>query len=154
MMNPKQKAALTKVFAVSGTLLLWAPILFMVLTGVVGSIMSGKILFDYLMLAEFFFVVIGGMALLILAAIFSRTLVKWFCWGTGAALAALAGGQILAIASGLASGAIEPGGLVFAVVIAAIVIYNLAVVLLAVLGIVLIRRVFRKKKEEAVAPAC
>ncbi|MEZ4508390.1 MAG: hypothetical protein R2912_06425 [Eubacteriales bacterium] len=152
-MNPTWKSTLTKIFSIAGTVLLWAPILFMLLTAVVGSIMRGALLFDYLMLAELFFVVLAGMILLILAGILSRTLVKWLCWGAGAALAALAGGQILAVASGLASGAMEPGGLVFAVVIASIVVYNLSIVLLAVLGIVLIRRVFRKKIDSPTDPA-
>ena len=152
-MNAKWKLILAKIFSIAGTVLLWAPILFMLITATVGSIMRGMFLFDYLMLAELFFVVLPGMVLLILAGILSGTLVKWLCWGAGAALAALAGGQILAMASGLASGIMEPSGLIFAVVIASIVIYNLTIVLLAVLGIVLIRRVFRKKVDQTEDPA-
>jgi hypothetical protein len=59
---------------------------------------------------------------------------------------------LLAIATGLASGAIGPEGLAYIVVLAALVVYDLIVVLLAALGIALIRRVFQKKTEEAVAP--
>ncbi len=144
-MNAKSKITLSKVFAVSGTVLLWAPILFMFVTAIIGSIMRQRLLFDYLMLAELFFVVLAGMVLLILAAILSRSLVKWFCWGAGAAVTALAGGQILAVASGLAHGDTPPSGLAFAVVIAAIVIYNVVVIGLAVLGIVLTKRLFVKR---------
>lgn len=152
-MNAKWKLVLAKIFSIAGAVLLWAPILFMLLTATVGSIIRGMFLFDYLMLAELFFIVLPGMVLLILAGILSATLVKWLCWGSGAALAAFAGGQILAVASGLASGMMAPGGLVFAVVIASIVIYNLTIVLLAVLGIVLIRRVFRKKLDQIKDPS-
>lgn len=144
-MSAKLKSTLTKIFALGGTILLWGPILFMFLTSIVGSIMSREFLFDYLMLAEVFFIVAPGLALLILASIFARTFVKWFAWGTGAILATLAGGQLLAVASGIASGAHAPSGFAFAVIIAAIVDFNLLIIALAVLGIVLVWRVFSKK---------
>ena len=60
-MNPKQRSALSKIFAVSGTLLLLAPILFMLVTAVVGSIAGKALLFDYLMLAELFPLVALGL---------------------------------------------------------------------------------------------
>ena len=64
-MNPKQKRALTKVFAVSGTVVLWAPILFLFVTAIVGSIEGKALLFDYLMLAELFPIVALGLILLV-----------------------------------------------------------------------------------------
>ena len=148
-MNPKQKAALTKVFAVSGALVLWAPILFMFVTAIVGSIAGKALLFDYLMLAELFPIVALGLILLILASLLSRTFRKWFGWGSVAALLALAGAQILAAASGLASGAMAESGGVFATVIAGIVVYNVIVVALAILAIILLRRLFQKQPREA-----
>ena len=150
-MNPKQKRALTKVFAVSGTVVLWAPILFLFVTAIVGSIAGKALLFDYLMLAELFPLVALGLVLLVLASLLARTFRKWFGWGGVAALVALTGGQLFASASGLASGAIEPAGAVFAVVISAIVVYNVIVVALAILAIVLIRRLFQKQPQEAPA---
>ena len=150
-MNPRQKSALTKIFAISGAVLLWAPILFMFVTAIVGSIAGKALLFDYLMLAELFPLVALGLVLLVLASLLARTFRKWFGWGGVAALVALTGGQLFASASGLASGAIEPAGAVFAVVISAIVVYNVIVVALAVLAIVLIRRLFQKQPQEAPA---
>lgn len=150
-MNPRQKSALTKIFAISGAVLLWAPILFMFVTAIVGSIAGKTLLFDYLMLAELFPLVALGLVLLVLASLLARTFRKWFGWGGVAALVALTGGQLFASASGLASGAIEPAGAVFAVVISAIVVYNVIVVALAVLAIVLIRRLFQKQPQEAPA---
>jgi len=67
-MNPKQKNALTKIFAISGAVLLWAPILFMFVTAIVGSIVGKALLFDYLMLAELFPLVALGLVLLVLAS--------------------------------------------------------------------------------------
>jgi len=150
-MNPRQKSALTKIFAISGAVLLWAPILFMFVTAIVGSIAGKTLLFDYLMLAELFPLVALGLVLLVLASLLSRIFRKWFGWGGVAALVALTGGQLFASASGLSSGAIEPAGAVFAVVISAIVVYNVIVVALAVLAIVLIRRLFQKQPQEAPA---
>ena len=150
-MNPKQKTALTKIFAVSGTIVLWAPILFLFVTAIVGSIAGKTLLFDYLMLAELFPIVALGLILLVLASLLSRTFRKWFGWGSIAALLALTGAQILATASGLASGALAESGGVFATVIAAIVIYNVIVGALAILAMILLRRLFQKQPQEAAA---
>lgn len=148
-MNKKQRSVLTKIFTISGTLMLWAPILFMFVTAIVGSIMRKALLFDYLMLAEMFPIVALGLVLLVLASLLSGTFRKWFGWGSVAALVTLSCGQIFASVSGLASGALAENGAAFAVVIASIVIYNIIVVALAILGILLIRRLFRKEPDVA-----
>ena len=150
-MNPKQRSVLTKIFTISGTLMLWAPILFMFVTAIVGSIMRKALLFDYLMLAEMFPIVALGLVLLVLASLLCRTFRKWFGWGSVAALVALTSGQIFASVSGLASGALAENGAAFAVVIASIVVYNIVVAALAILGILLIRRLFRKEPDPALA---
>ena len=150
-MNKKQRSVLTKIFTISGTLMLWAPILFMFVTAIVGSIMRKALLFDYLMLAEMFPIVALGLVLLVLASLLSGTFRKWFGWGGVAALVTLSCGQIFASVSGLASGALAENGAAFAVVIASIVIYNIIVVALAILGILLIRRLFRKEPDAASA---
>jgi hypothetical protein len=150
-MNKKQRSVLTKIFTISGTLMLWAPILFMFVTAIVGSIMRKALLFDYLMLAEMFPIVALGLVLLVLASLLSGTFRKWFGWGSVAALVTLSCGQIFASVSGLASGALAENGAAFAVVIASIVIYNIIVVALAILGILLIRRLFRKEPDAAPA---
>ena len=150
-MNKKQRSVLTKIFTISGTLMLWAPILFMFVTAIVGSIMRKALLFDYLMLAEMFPIVALGLVLLVLASLLCRTFRKWFGWGSVAALVALTSGQIFASVSGLASGALAENGAAFAVVIASIVVYNIVVAALAILGILLIRRLFRKEPDPALA---
>ena len=150
-MNPKQKAALTKVFAVSGTVVLWALILFLFVTAIIGSIAGKALLFDYLMLAELFPIVALGLILLVLSSLLSRTFRKWFGWGSVAALLALSSAQILATASGLASGALAESGGVFVTVIAAIVIYNIIIGALAILAILLLRRLFQKQPPEVSA---
>jgi len=147
-MNPRQKSALTKIFAIAGTLMLWAPILFMFLTAIIGSIAGKALLFDYLMLAELFPIIALGLVLLVLTTLLTKTFRKWFGWGSVAALVALTAGQVLAVTSGLASGALPESGGIFVTVIASIVIYNVLVVALAILAILLLRRIFRKEPEK------
>lgn len=148
-MNPKQKSALSKIFAISGSLFLWAPILFMLVGAIWSSFQSKSVLFDYFTLAELFPIVALGLVLLVLASLVSRTFARWFGWGSVAALVALSGGQIFASVSGLASGALAPTGSAVAIVIVSTVVFDLVIVGLAVLGIVLIRRLFRRPEPAA-----
>jgi hypothetical protein len=146
-MNPKQKSALAKIFAVSGTLLLLAPILFMLVTAIVGSIAGKALLFDYLMLAELLPIVALGLVLLVLASITSRILAKWIGWSSAAALILLAVSLIFANASGLSTGAQSAQSGAFAFVIVGIALYDLLVLGIAVLGILLVKKLFQKKTE-------
>lgn len=144
-MNPKLKLTLAKVFALVGMLALWAPILFMFLTAIVGSILSKALLFDYLMLAEFFYIVIPGLVLLFLSSLFAGRYQKFFGWGGALSIILLVGTLTLAAVSGLSSGAIPSEGTVYNIVIAAIVVYNILVVALAVLSIALVKKLFQKQ---------
>ncbi|PKM41250.1 MAG: hypothetical protein CVV04_01995 [Firmicutes bacterium HGW-Firmicutes-9] len=146
-MNPKQKNALIKIFAISGTVMLWAPILFMFITAIFGSIARKTLLFDYLMLAEMFPIVALGLVLLIFTTLLTRTFRKWFGWGSVSALVALVAGNLVAVASGLASGTASESGGYFMIVIVSIVVFNILVVALAILAIMLLRRIFQKKQE-------
>ncbi len=56
-------------------------------------------------------------------------------------MAFLGGGQLHAIVGGLASGATEPVGWVWVIVIASIAPYSLALVVMGVTGILLARKV-------------
>ncbi len=150
-MNLKQKSVLSKIFAISGGLLLWAPILFMLFVAIIGSIARQSLLFDYFALAELFPLVALGLVLLVLASLIARAFRKWFGWGSVAALVALSAGQIFAVASGLASGAVQAGA-AFSVVIASIVVYNLIVVALAVLAIIFVKRLFQTTPTPSATP--
>lgn len=144
-MKPKLKMILSKIFALTGTILLLAPIAFMLVTAAVGSIASKQLRFDYLMLAELFVFIACGLILLLAAGILSRHFVKWFAWCSAAALAALAGGQLFAAVSGLAASSGAQGGFSRGVVTASITVFNLAVAALAILGILLVLKLFRKQ---------
>ena len=144
-MNDKQRSALSKIFSVSGALLLWAPVLFMLFTGVFGSIANQAFQFDYLTLAELFPIVALGLLLLVLSSGLSRHYAKRFGWGAALALILLAGGQLLASSSELSAGTSADGGSALAVVVATIVLFDLIVVALAVLSIFLLRALFAKQ---------
>lgn len=97
---------LTKILAVVGTVLVWFPILATVTIAVVGSIGDRVLRFDYLMPAELFPVAFAGGVLLL----WVRARRRLIGWGLGIAVGLLVGGQALAVATGLASGEIEPAG--------------------------------------------
>jgi hypothetical protein len=57
-------------------------------------------------------------------------------------VAFIVGGQAIAVVSGLASGAIEPSGWIWAVVIASIALFSLALVALGIAGILLVKKLY------------
>ena len=140
------KGVLTKILAIVGTLLVWFPILATLLAAVAGSIADRVLRFDYLMPAELFPAALVGAGLLIWAALRARSRRGLIIGGLGAAVAALVGGQALAVATWLASGDTQPVGLPWALVLAAIGAYSLALVAIGIGGVLLVRDVFK--------PAC
>ena len=148
-MNPRQKTALTKIFAIAGAVLLWAPILFMLLTGIVGSIARKALIMDYLLLAEVFPIVALGLVLLVLTTLLSRTLRKSIGWSSAASLLALVATNVVAAATGLASGEIAPEGPPLIATNICIAIFDLLILAVAILAILLIKRIFRKNQETA-----
>jgi len=64
-------------------------------------------------------------------------------WGLGIAVSLLVGGQALAVVTGLASGDTEPTGWQWALVLASIGTYSLALVVIGVGGVLLVRDLFK-----------
>ena len=139
------KGVLTKILAVAGTVLVWLPILFTVLTGIMGTIASRVLRFDYLMPAELFPVALVGGASLLWAAYRARSQARPIGWGLVAALAFLFGGQAIAVVTGLASGAREAAGWPFVLVLGLIVLYTLAVIEIGIAGVSLVRNLYSVK---------
>lgn len=148
-MNPRQKSALTKIFVIAGAVLLWAPILFMFLTAIVGSIARKALIMDYFLLAEVFPVVALGLVLLVLATLLSRTLRKSIGWVSAASLLALVATNVVAAATGLASGAIEAEGPPLIAATICIAIFDLLILAVAILAIFLLKHIFRKEPNQA-----
>lgn len=137
---------LSKILALAGTVLVWLPLLAPALFAVMRLIRAGRFLFDYLMPAELFPAVLLGGLLLLGAALRARSHRRLIGWSLGLAVVLLFGGQGLAVITGLASGATEPVGWPWALVIAAFIGYTLAVVALGVGGLLLCRVLFRNTR--------
>jgi hypothetical protein len=139
----EKKNVFTKILAIIGTVLVWFPILAPVLFSVAKIIQSRMFRFDYLMPAELFpFALVGG-GLLFWAALRAHSRRGIIGWGFGIATGLLVAGQVLAVATGLASGKIEPTGWWWALVIASIAGYSLLLVVIGVGGALLLRDLFK-----------
>lgn len=149
----QNKGRLTKTLAVTGVALVWFPFLAMILTARIGVPEGPRFQVDYLIPAELFPLVLVGCGLLVWAALRARTRRGPIVWGVAIAVIALVGGQWLAMLTGLDSGETEPAGVGFAVVVASIAIYILALVEVGVAGIMLVRDVFGRSIGSADAEA-
>ena len=145
----KKKGVLTKILAIAGTALVWFPILAPILLSVVFIITSHIFRFDYLMPAELFpFALVGG-GLLIWAAVRERSRLKLVGWGLGIAAGMLVGGQELAVFTGLASGKTEPVGWRWILVLASLIIYLLALIVMGIGGTLLVNDSFKTPRSLA-----
>jgi hypothetical protein len=143
----KNKGIFTKTLAIAGTALVWFPILAPILLSAVHFIQSQKFRFDYLMPAELFPFAMAGGFLLLWAAIRTRSQRGLIGWGLGISVGMLVGGQALAVATGLASGETEPTGWPWALVIGSLIIFILGLIAVGVGGVLLLRDLFKPKKE-------
>mgnify|MGYP000957851696 FL=1 len=141
----EDKGVLTKILAVAGTVLVWLPIVFTVLTGIIGTIASRVVRFDYLMPAELFPLALVGGLLLLWAAYRARSQMRSIGWSLGAAVIFLFGGQAIAVVTGLASGAREATGWPFVLALGSIVLYTLAVIKTGIAGVSLVRKLYSIK---------
>jgi len=134
---------LTRILAITGTVLVWFPILAPILLSAALVIQERMLRFDYLMPAELFPAVVAGACLLIWATLRARS--RRIVIGGGFALAVglLVGAQVLAVVTGLASGETEPTGWPWALVLASIGGYSISLVVVGIGGLLLIRDTFR-----------
>jgi hypothetical protein len=148
----EKKDMLTKVLAVVGTVLVWFPVLATVVISVVGFIGDRVFRFDYLMPAELFPVMLVGGGLLMWAALRAHSRRRLIGWGLGVAVGLLVSGQVLAVATGLAAGETEPVGWLWALVVASIVVYSLALLEIGTAGVLLVCDLFRHGKKHTPSP--
>jgi len=122
---------------------MWFPILAPILLSAAVIIKERMFRFDYLMPAELFPAALVGGCLLLWAALRARSRRTLIGWGLGIAIGLLAGGQVLAVVTGLASGVTEPAGWWWALVLVSLVVYSLALVVIGVGGLLLLRDLFK-----------
>lgn len=132
-MTDHQRAAF--VCAVTGSVLLWIPIGLMIVTAIIGSISAGRPLMDYFMPAELFFLVLAGWILLVVGSVLSqRTRIPVVIIGL-VAFGLLIGCQLIAVMSGLSSGAIPAEGFIWYLVLGMLILYDVLVIVLGIVGI-------------------
>ena len=124
----------------AGVALTGFPVIWMLVTGIAGSVMSGKILADVLLPAELFFLTLPGMILVAAAALrrkfLKRTAVTLFV----IAVAALVLCQGTAAISGIASGRRPAQGFIWYLLAAFLACYDLAAVASVIAGIAVVRK--------------
>lgn len=133
----------TKALAVAGEIFAWLPIAATVVITLVAWIASGMFRLDFLMPAELAWAAFIGGGLLLWAALRAHARRGLIAGGLALMLIMLVGGQALAEVSGLASGAREPTGWAWAMVLAALALYTLGIVEVGTAGALLVRDVFR-----------
>lgn len=149
----KSRGVFTKVLAVSGAVLVWFPIAVPVLFAFTALITKGRFLFDFLMPAELFPLVLLGGGLLFWAALRVHARRKLIGWGLGVAAASLVIAQGLAVITGLASGEHEAAGWRFALVLSFMAVFWAALLALGFGGVLLLREIFKSPRPPAVNPS-
>ena len=142
----EKKNAFTKILAIVGTVLVWFPILAPVLLSLILFIGEGRFLLDYLMPAELFPFALAGAILLLWAGLRARSHWKIIAWGLGIAVGLLVGSQALAVVTGLASGATEPVGFWWILVLVTFGAFVAALIAIGVGGILLLRDLFKPSR--------
>lgn len=141
----EKRGVFTKILAIVGTVLAWIPILAPILFSGIFTLRTGMFRFDYLMPAELFPLALVGGVLLIWAALRAHSRLGLVAWALGIAIVMLAGGQALAVVTGLASGATEPSGWQWGLVVASLVVFSLALIGVGAGGILLLRDLFKPR---------
>jgi hypothetical protein len=142
--NMQKKDALTKTLAIAGTVLAWFPLAAPVLLTLIFFLSEGLWRFDYLMPAELFLFALGGGLLLLWAALRAHSRSRLIGFSLAGAALLLVASQGIAVLTGLASGAREAAGWPLAIVLGALIAYILALLVLAIGGVLLWRDLFRK----------
>ena len=141
----------TKILAMVGTLLAWFPIVATIALSGFVTIARGVFRLDYLMPAELFPVALAGGGLLLWAALRAHARRGSIGWGLALMVGLLVGGQALAVATGLASGAIEAAGWPWILVLASLAAYTLTLVAIGIAGVLLVRDILQYDKKSGPA---
>ena len=139
------KNILTKVLAITGTVLVWFPILAPILLSAIPLIVEHSLLFDYLMPMELFLFALAGSALLLWATLRAHSRVKFIVWGIGIAIFMFLELQWFAEVTGMASGETEPVGWMWGIVIASLVAHAVGIILVGTGGALLLRDLFKRR---------
>lgn len=145
--NMKKKTILISL-AVLGTVLVWIPLVFPVILTIVLFAFRQVFRFDYLMPVELFMFALSGGILLTSVSLFKKTDRKTIIGSLISAIIFLFLTQWVAVVTGLASGNTKPEGLPWILVTGLLAMYTLSIVVLAVGGVLLIKKLFKTHKKD------
>jgi hypothetical protein len=137
-----KKNVFSKILAITGTILVWFPVLAAVVFSIAHLVRSGQFRFDFLIPAEIFYVILFGAALLIWAAVRAKAYRAWIIWSLVAMVVCLVGSQGLAVVTGLASGEQEPEGIWWILVLSIMGLVIVGEIIEGIGGILLTRKLF------------
>ncbi len=126
---------LNRILVLLGLFLIWTPLVLPVIFGFARLLQTGEFLFDFLMPGELFFMIFGGLVLLIISAKRSKTYFKDIF---GFSIVAVSLFLIL-----IALGEAE-GGLKLITVLAIMIAYDLFTLVTGILGVMLYRNLKKK----------
>jgi hypothetical protein len=138
----------SKILALSGTPLVCFPLLAPVFFSIVSFLRDRRLRLDYLLPADCFPIVLIGGLLVLAVALRARSHRRLIGGSLAVAAVAPAGGQgmAVAVATGMASGAVKPAGWPWVTAIACIIVCLAAVAVLGAGGLILSRRLFGRPR--------
>jgi len=141
--NMKNKSLISKIIAITGTILIWIPIIVPVSFTIIFLIIKGKFAFDFLMPMELIFCVIIGAILLIIASIIMKF--KWKIIGIslGTIISIFILVQFIAEITGIASGEAGMTPLLYFIMITFVIIYIISLIILCISSINLVKKLLK-----------
>jgi hypothetical protein len=134
---------------ISGEVLAGFPILAALVFSAIGSVASKRFLLDWFMPADLFMMALPGGGLLLLGAFLIKRRRAVIGATLGACVASLGGGQVYAMASGIAEGIVQPGKVAEFLLLGSVALYTIFLATLVVLGAFLIGDGLRAMRTEA-----
>ena len=141
----------TKIIVIAGNVLVWTPIILPFFTALFALVQLGRLVFDFLMPAELFPFVLAGLILLLWGSFRTKSRQKIIAIATVAASVLLVSSQIVAVATGLASGDTK-GGIPLIIAMGLLILFDLSLVVAGIGGLQLLRdlvRDFNRSHKEA-----
>ncbi len=138
----ENKNRLAKGLAIVGTVLLWLMVLVPLLFGLVSLSRSGIFRLDFLLPAELFPVFVIAIFVLLWGQARARIRMLWIWWSAAAGAVVFILVNVLAVATGLASGKTAAQGWPLYLVTACLALYILSIISAGIGGIMLIKRLF------------
>ncbi|MEI6290056.1 MAG: hypothetical protein WCP19_06440 [Chloroflexota bacterium] len=130
-----------KGMVIFGTILTWIPIITPILLSIVSLVMSGVFRFDYLMPAELSLSALAGGIILVVYSIRAKIYNRLLTWSFTVAVICLFGSQVIASATGLANGEVEPTPLLMSLVIIPLAVYSILLIVIGSGGYLLARKI-------------